>query len=860
MAIIGSIIPPAAVDMVGKELILDADADTSITADTDDQIDIKIAGADDFSFKANTFEVQTGSNIDMNGTELILDADADTSITADTDDTIDIKIAGADDFQFSANSFNVLSGSTLTIDSGATIVNSGTATNFGTDSESAYAGVLQTNANFVDQVIFGPSVDGVPWNGAWSKASVYSSLMLATIEDEGSNTEINIWDLTEQTSGVISTTPLATVDLANAATPTGIAAAMGYLIVSSEDGIAIIDPHSGAWAERTTGWPISLTASTTPALAFNDVKGVAACVTDPAPLDPNTGGPIPTFGVKYVTGSAKANSIIKHDGNVWDIAGDGTSGADYGMAFVGSKLLTHYNDGQFRLAQDPNLITADISVNPPYSWHQAESQGWNIAVAADHAASNGTLTALGAGEGLGISMSVPHSINAAIGSTIAADITRAFNTGFYTYIVKGLWLANSKTVDRGPQANTLTENGTVPTGAVESGAELTAYGPFSDSNYLSRASDADWDVIGTGSCYMSLWLNSTGESSTRWAMGFSNSGDTIQLCMRFQANGLMSCVDDGATARVETNTSLGWDDSKWHKIDFVRVSPTERYAYVDGVLTTTSTTDAGSISSSGNLPFSIGSEPDGATGGAVATKLALCKMSTTVPTDTQIRQMYDAEKGMFVASAECLLQSGSTDAVIDVDVDPLSSKVLVTQTDAITIFDGCVVDSKPTVNSGASEKGKLWGDLRAEQNSANAYVTAPAVDQRQVNEMVRSLASDLPAGVDLSKAKAWVMQSSNTSTPIIQASLNIESITNDGTGLYTVTFGVPFKYDALGSGGASKVGWAGFYTGHVYMSGGIYVANADSARTHAKVYTKHNDNTMYNTSFSCVFFGELENE
>ena len=33
------------------------------------------------------------ASIDMNGTELILDADADTSITADTDDQIDIKIA-----------------------------------------------------------------------------------------------------------------------------------------------------------------------------------------------------------------------------------------------------------------------------------------------------------------------------------------------------------------------------------------------------------------------------------------------------------------------------------------------------------------------------------------------------------------------------------------------------------------------------------------------------------------------------------------------------------------------------------------------------------------------------------------------
>ena len=109
----GKLLPNNGIDVNGKEIILDADADTSITADTDDQIDIRIAGADDFAFKANTFEVQTGSNIDMNGTELILDADGDTSVTADTDDQIDIRIAGADDFQFTANTFTILAGSTL---------------------------------------------------------------------------------------------------------------------------------------------------------------------------------------------------------------------------------------------------------------------------------------------------------------------------------------------------------------------------------------------------------------------------------------------------------------------------------------------------------------------------------------------------------------------------------------------------------------------------------------------------------------------------------------------------------------------------------------------------------------------------
>ena len=46
----------------GVELTLDLDADTSFTADTDDQIDVRIAGADDFQFTANTFSVLTGSS------------------------------------------------------------------------------------------------------------------------------------------------------------------------------------------------------------------------------------------------------------------------------------------------------------------------------------------------------------------------------------------------------------------------------------------------------------------------------------------------------------------------------------------------------------------------------------------------------------------------------------------------------------------------------------------------------------------------------------------------------------------------------------------------------------------------------
>jgi len=87
---------------------------------------------------------------DVNGSELILDVDGDTSLHANTDDQIDVQIAGADDFRFTANTLNVLSGSTLSIDSGATLANSGTLTGF---NSSSYAVTQSSHGLTVGKVV-----------------------------------------------------------------------------------------------------------------------------------------------------------------------------------------------------------------------------------------------------------------------------------------------------------------------------------------------------------------------------------------------------------------------------------------------------------------------------------------------------------------------------------------------------------------------------------------------------------------------------------------------------------------------------------------------------------------------------------
>jgi hypothetical protein len=733
---------------------------------------------------------------------------------------------------------------TYTAINGTNWVSHGVTVAAGADAERAMAGVLQTNANFVDQVIFGPSVDGVPWNGAWSKASVYSSLMLATIEDEGSNTEINIWDLTEQTSGAISTTPLATVDLASAATPTSIAASMGYLIVGSEDGIAIIDPHSGAWAERTTGWPKTLSTSTAPALTNNDIQDVAAGLSKQPVYDPRTGGSMPTFAAAYAAGSDQL-AAINDDGTVTSSGGTAFTGAS--VAIMNGRITMM--DAVTRVLRCKPIELKD-NASGAYMMRTDSSypQGFPGITAMDAKAG---LHAMASTSGF----SPVIALEGDFIKSMAASINRTYNTGYLVGDIRGAWLANNGTStwsDRSYKANTLTETGTIAEAAVESGAELMGYSGFEDSNnFLRRAYDADFD-FGTGSFSISVWFKRSSTSGEEYLVHRMGTGAQQWLIhLNNAANTARFYVSDGTNVADNNNVVYG-TTGEWIKLDAVWDKTTEiNTLYVNGVA-------AGSVTqaSMGDLNSSDATLTLGATngGGTAAdnTTMSLFRISATAPTPTQIRQMYEAEKGMFVASAECLLQSGSTDAVLDVDVDPLSSKVIVTQTDAITVFDGLVVDSKPTVNSGASEKGKLWGDLRAEQNAANAYVTAPAVDQRQVNEMVRGLANEMPAGVDLSKAKAWCVLD-GIGTIAIKSSFNVKSVSDENTGQYKFNWAVPFK--------SANYSILGMTTSGAAIQTSFVVAKEDTTTGYTLLASiDHANNFTDVDPIMVVAFGELENE
>jgi len=85
----GAVGAPMNRDINGDELILDADADTSITADTDDQIDIRIAGNDDFKLTAKTLSIGGAAAAD---TAIVFDGNAQDFYIALDDSADDLLI------------------------------------------------------------------------------------------------------------------------------------------------------------------------------------------------------------------------------------------------------------------------------------------------------------------------------------------------------------------------------------------------------------------------------------------------------------------------------------------------------------------------------------------------------------------------------------------------------------------------------------------------------------------------------------------------------------------------------------------------------------------------------------------------
>ena len=320
--------------------------------------------------------------------------------------------------------------------------------------------------------------------------------------------------------------------------------------------------------------------------------------------------------------------------------------------------------------------------------------------------------------------------------------------------------------DRSVNGNGLQVFGTIDKDPVATGAELMAYSGFTAANNLIAPSNSDWDELGTGAAYESIWFKTAGNNINEHYVAIANAGDSIELKLIMLNTGFLSIRDDGATAQVVATTTTAYDDGQWHKADFVRTSSTERYLYVDGIEVLSETTDAGSLSDSGNLPLGIGVDADGSTSPAITSSLALAKISAYAPTQEQIKKMYETEKYLFQENSQCCLSE--SDDVQDLSYDEDTELLYVATDDGTDVFKGLqrvdYIDNSGTPTSDNCKAVSASNGSYAIGTGAEAVVNVPEINIRE----------ELLKIQEVSSPSEGVTEMSNLTTP---SNLNADTVT-----------------------------------------------------------------------------------
>ena len=694
--------------------------------------------------------------------------------------------------------------------------------------------VLETITGLVDVGVFHPAMDEhAEWYDGVTGAR--SRFMMATAQTAGGNSTVKIWDLTVATPVELHNIPLTNSVVSAISDIKG-----GVIAIATEDGLFRRGWTKAGFGAIPDGLPDPITSATVPALTNNDLDDVCIGYSDQPAGNPATGGQKPTIGGVYGTG-ADAAFILKDDGKLFDALGT--------VGDVGCGIAA----GWFYHADAPashRMVVDRISEIQGDDWGALTflSNGqdpFGFGVGNDFDITPGQNWAAASADGLTVGWIAGN--NREVDERFTALISRTYNTGWIFGDIRGVWLANSKTADRSYLSNALTETGVVTEASVTSGAELNGYSGFSSVGpvYLERASDPDWNAIGTGGVALVGWLKSSGTAATEILFGFGDTLVTRQFNVAILTDGSVLGTDHGATANTNVQSAAGFDDGNWHFVVFLRRSSTDRELWLDGILVASSAADAGSLS--GTVPFAIGRRPDGGNYATTST-MSLVRLSVTTPSAAQIRHMYETERRLFEANAKCLLQ-GAADAVQCVAIDPVTSDLFVGQADSLQRFEGLLMAEErlaagETWTSDDHKGIRAAGGALLLANAAESYASVPAIDLR--SELQNGPASSV--GVDLSKAKAWALFV-GTGTVAILASHNVKSLTDQGgSGQYLLEWAVPFKTDNYVAVPSAQLAGGGARFG-------------TQLRESLQVVTHNAGGTLTDSALVAVAaYGELENE
>ena len=246
-----------------------------------------------------------------------------------------------------------------------------------------------------------------------------------------------------------------------------------------------------------------------------------------------------------------------------------------------------------------------------------------------------------------------------------AYVTSSYNTGYMIGNNKGAYLADTDTTDktngqtepdRTLNGYNLTVTGTITKSACAPGAELVAYSGFSGSNKIEGTTSAiDFGSV-PNICYM-CWMKqaSTGAYNYMISNRGSNNSGGAGIAVHTSTGNFY--IYDSVTA---IQSSYHVVDNSWHFCVGI-ISKGHVIGYVDGKevinqpaatpnMSDTTTIAVGHFNSSGSHYYPH-------TG-----SLALARISASIPSPEQVKQMYKDELPLFQENAKCTLY-GSSDAV-----------------------------------------------------------------------------------------------------------------------------------------------------------------------------------------------------
>ena len=209
-------------------------------------------------------------------------------------------------------------------------------------------------------------------------------------------------------------------------------------------------------------------------------------------------------------------------------------------------------------------------------------------------------------------------------------------------------------------------------------------------------------------------------------------GSTARFTININTNNNVSAGIFDGTSADNFGNSEDMNDGDWHFIVLSRTT-SKAALFVDGV-----EVDSNSPANSGDMDngtafLRLGLDTQG-NNPADKAEMSLWRISATAPTASQVRTMYEAEKGMFVANSKVLLQ-GAADAVQTVSIDPVTEEVYVGQADSLQVWDGLVMKeellaSGNTWTSDDIQSVSAYNGSYVLTTASETYISTRAIDVR----------------------------------------------------------------------------------------------------------------------------------